>query len=77
MGVLFASGKELFGLFVGDTSHAVAMLVWIAVTAFLTKTIGAAPWMGPVLFAGLAVILIENVRRAVRPARKDPSADLE
>ena len=69
MGILFAAGKELFGLFVGDSSHTIATLVWVGVIGLLAKTIGAASWMGPVLFLGLAAILIENVLRATRPAQ--------
>ena len=59
---------EVFGLFVDDGSFAVALLVWVALTALLLPHIDVSPWAkGPILFAGLAAILVES---AVRRARK-------
>lgn len=67
---LLAAGRELWGLFVGDLSHTIAILVWIAVMAVLVHTAGRSAWLAPVWFAGLAAILIENVGRAARRARQ-------
>jgi hypothetical protein len=67
---LFAAVREVWGLFVGDLSHAIAILAWVAVVAILTRSHGHGAWLGPVLFLGLAVILIENVCRAARSAKK-------
>lgn len=67
---LLAAGRELWGLFVGDLSHTIAILVWIAVMAVLVHTAGRSVWLAPVWFAGLAAILIENVGRAARRARQ-------
>lgn len=60
--------RELWGLFVEDGSFALAILIWIALLVFLLPAVLPDHWRGPVAFAGLAVILIENV---VRSARKD------
>jgi hypothetical protein len=63
---LLAAVREVWGFFVGDLSHALAILVWVAVVAVLARSVGHHAWLGPALFLGLAVILIENVRRAAR-----------
>jgi hypothetical protein len=58
---------EFIGLFVDDVSFAVAILVWLGV-AFALFHLGlvAVPWRGPLLFAGLAVIFVENTLRRAR-----------
>lgn len=66
MNALRAAGRELWGLFVGDLSHTVAILVWVAAVAILARALGHGAWLGPVWFIGLAVILVENVGRAAR-----------
>jgi hypothetical protein len=63
---LLAAVREVWGFFVGDLSHALAILVWVAVVAVLARSVGHHAWLGLALFLGLAVILIENVRRAAR-----------
>ena len=71
MKFLVSAVKELFSLFVGDTSHTLAMLVWLALMAVIDRLLRAPPrWLGLVLFAGLSVILIENVLRAAARVRK-------
>ncbi len=57
---------ELWGLFVDDGSLAIAIVFWAAVTVFLLPGPLPDKWKGPVLFAGLIAILIENVGRSVR-----------
>jgi hypothetical protein len=64
MHLLRAWGRELLGLFVGDGSHAMAIVAWIGLIAVLARALGSPAWLGPLLFLGLAVILIENVGRA-------------
>ena len=59
---------ELLGLFVDDARFALSILLWIALAwlllPYLPVPMGA---RGPILFAGLAVILLESaVRRAGR-----------
>ena len=59
--------SELFGMFVDDGSLAIAILIWTAIAAGLqSMRVVDATFMGPVLFAGLAAILIENVVRRAR-----------
>jgi membrane protein implicated in regulation of membrane protease activity len=60
--------REVLGLFVDDGSFAAAILAWAALVALLLPHVtGHASWLGPALFSGLAVILIES---AVRFARR-------
>lgn len=70
MRALRAAAKEVLGLFVGDLSHTLAMLAWVALIAVLARTWGPAVWLAPLLFLGLAAILLENVLRAASRARR-------
>jgi hypothetical protein len=58
---------ELFGLFVDDGSFAIAILVWLGV---LWLALPHLPinngWRAIILFAGLAIILVESVLRRAR-----------
>ncbi len=58
---------EIVGLFVDDVSLVAAILVWLA-AAFAAARLHllAADILGPVLFAGLAAIFIENTLRRAR-----------
>jgi hypothetical protein len=59
--------REFFGLFVDDGSFAIAILAWLGVVWLLFPRIGLLPpWLGPILFAGLGLILIENSLRYAR-----------
>jgi hypothetical protein len=62
--------REIYGLFVDDGSFALAILVWVAIFIIALRTAPAARWSGPAFFAGLAVILIENVLRFSRRKTK-------
>jgi hypothetical protein len=58
---------EFIGLFVDDVSFAIAIAVWLATAALLFQTsLVPAPWRGPLLFAGLAAIFVENTLRCSR-----------
>ncbi len=58
---------EIFGLFVDDGAFAVAILAWLVVAGLALPHIGLPPPVkGPILFAGLAVILIESATRRAR-----------
>jgi hypothetical protein len=59
--------SEIFGLFVDDGSFALAILVWLALVGFVLPRL-AIPmaWGGIVLFAGLALILLESAMRRAR-----------
>lgn len=58
---------EVFGLFVDDGSFALSILGWLAVVGALAWGMAAMrPWLGPLLFAGLAAILAVGVARGSR-----------
>ncbi|MBV9114716.1 MAG: hypothetical protein JOY67_18035 [Hyphomicrobiales bacterium] len=62
--------SELAGLFVEDGSLALAILIWLALIGFaVARFDGLSEWQGVVLFAGLALILIENTWRRARRSR--------
>ena len=65
------AGRELVGLFVDDGSLALAVLAWvaIAVLAFPVLPVDRS-WLAVVLFAGLALILVENLLRTARRRRR-------
>ena len=62
--------REIAGLFVDDGSLAVAVLVWLALVWLGVRWAGSGiaslRWVGPVFFAGLGFILLENVLRSAR-----------
>jgi hypothetical protein len=59
--------SEIFGLFVDDGSFALAILVWLAlVWLVLPRLAMPVAWGGIVLFAGLALILLESALRRAR-----------
>lgn len=56
--------REVVGLFVDDGSFALAIVVWLALGAWvLPRLAGPAGWTGPALFGGLAAILIVSAVR--------------
>lgn len=58
---------ELFGLFVDDGSFAIAILAWLGVLWLaLPRLPFEDTWRAVILFAGLAIILIESVLRRAR-----------
>jgi hypothetical protein len=63
MGWIKSVAREVYGLFVDDGSFAVAILVWVA---FAGVALPHGRWAGPVLFAGLAAILVKSVLRFAR-----------
>lgn len=59
--------KTLLGLFVDDGSLALALIAWVAVSAFgLPRLPVATSWDGPLLFAGCLVVLVSTVVRVVK-----------
>jgi hypothetical protein len=67
MNALVTALQEVYGLFVEDGSLTLALLVWIAIAAFLFPHVpGGASWRAPVLFLGIALLLLENVLRSAR-----------
>ncbi len=62
--------EEVIGLFVEDGSLAIGILVWVALAAWVFPLFGkSGPWAAPVLFAGLIIILLENVWRSSKKRR--------
>jgi hypothetical protein len=58
---------EIWGLFVDDGSFALAILVWLAVCWLALPHFGVLPeWKGPILFTGLAIVLVESALRRAR-----------
>ncbi len=67
MKVMGAVWNEVLGLFVDDGSLAAAILVLVGLVATLRGRGLIGPALGGgVLFGGLVVILLENVRRSSR-----------
>ena len=61
------AARELIGLFVEDGSLALAVLVWVVVVVLVFPVLPIdRGWLAIAVFAGLAVILVENVLRAAR-----------
>ena len=59
--------SEFFGLFVDDASFALAIVAWLLLTGLVLPHLPLAPlWKGPILFAGLAAILVESATRRAR-----------
>ena len=58
---------ELFGLFVDDGSFAIAILDWLGVAWLALPYLPINnTWRAMILFAGLAIILVESVLRRAR-----------
>jgi hypothetical protein len=58
--------RELFSLFVDDGSFAIAIVVWLGVSWFVSAHLLHAGWSGVVLFVGLGLILLESTTRRSR-----------
>jgi membrane protein implicated in regulation of membrane protease activity len=62
--------RELWGLFVDDGGLALAIILWVALAALLAGLFPEeSKWRALALFAGLAAILMGNVRRTVQKKR--------
>lgn len=55
--------QEFVSLFVDDGTLAATILIWIAFCGLLLRLLPMGAWQGPILFFGLAVILVENAIR--------------
>ena len=72
MQALISIVRELIALFVDDGSLAVVVVVWIVICGVaLPKLLPAAPWHGPIMFLGLALILLESVTRRPKGIKSD------
>jgi hypothetical protein len=62
--------REIFGLFVDDGAFALAILVWLSFMRWAMSHLTLSPAIiGIILFAGLALILIESTTRYARHKR--------
>jgi hypothetical protein len=67
MKVVQTALREIYGLFVDDGSYALAILFWLLIVGLVFPRLpGGGSWRGPLLFLGLIVLLLENVRRSAR-----------
>ncbi|MDQ2665695.1 MAG: hypothetical protein M3Z05_06765 [Gemmatimonadota bacterium] len=67
MSAILRAVAEVWGLFVEDISFTVAIVVCLGLAWLLAPALNIPPpWRGTVLFALLAVALIENVWRSAR-----------
>ena len=59
--------REIFGLFVDDGAFALSILIWLSLMRWTTSHLSLTPMTsGIILFAGLALILIESTTRYAR-----------
>jgi hypothetical protein len=67
---LISGLKQIYGLFVDDGALSLAICIWLLVVWFvLPHIVGSASVRPIVMFVGLAVLLVDSVRRgsAVTP----------
>jgi hypothetical protein len=67
MKMLVATLRECVSLFVDDGSLAATVLFWIVLSGLLLRLLPTNSWQGPILFIGLALILVENAVRGAKP----------
>lgn len=59
--------REIYGLFVDDGAFALAVLIWVGVVLWTTSHFAFSSAIAAIiLFAGLALILIESTTRYAR-----------
>ncbi len=58
--------QELASLFVDDRMLAATILIWIAFCGLMLRLLPMGAWQGPILFFGLAAILVANARCGAR-----------
>lgn len=65
--------RELSGLFIDDGSLAIAIVAWILIAEFARPRFASLDLQMIVWVVGLIVLLLENVIRSARRARKKRS----
>lgn len=58
--------RELAGLFVEDWRFALVLAIWILAGIFALPHFLPSIWRGPVFFAGVVCILVDNLMRSSR-----------
>jgi hypothetical protein len=66
MRVLTTILRGLVSLFIDDGTLTATILVWIAFYGLLLPLLPKGSWQGPILFIGLAFILVESALRGAR-----------
>ncbi len=62
MRLLLSCLRKLWSLFVDDRAAAVAVVGWLAVACLVPRQLPVGAWSGPILFAGLLVIITVGMR---------------
>ncbi|MEO6816435.1 MAG: hypothetical protein ABI177_07020 [Edaphobacter sp.] len=63
--------REIYGLFVDDGAFALAILIWLSFMRWMASHLQFSPTtLAIILFAGLALILIESTARYARHKRQ-------
>jgi hypothetical protein len=59
--------KQVYGLFVDDGALSLAICVWLLIAWFALPFVSVSPSVRPVvMFAGLAALMLDSVRRGSR-----------
>ena len=67
MQALIGIVRECVSLFIDDGSLVAIVLIWIAICGVALPALVPSPsWHGPILFIGLALVLVENALRSAR-----------
>ncbi len=67
MSVVTGGLREVWGLFVEDASFTIAIVAVVLTAIFVVPRVVTSPsWRGPLVFIGLAAVLLENVFRSAR-----------
>jgi len=70
MGWLRSIVREIYGLFVDDGSFAAAIAIWLGLVLLVLRLFEVPRrWCGMILFAGLVLLLTENILRYTRRPR--------
>jgi len=67
MSAFVTAVREVWGLFVEDATFTLGMIVCLVVAGYVLPHVSITPaWRGPLFFAMLAAVLVENVVRSAR-----------
>lgn len=72
MNTLNALIDELLGMFVDDGSLAIAILAVVLLAAWVSMRFESLTAVGIILFVGCLAVVVENVVRTARNARRNP-----
>lgn len=72
MHILVKILQQFKGLFVDNGRLAASILIWIVACFLSVCFVPAGPWQGPLLFIGLALLLIESAWRGAEARSAEP-----